>query len=178
MQIHHDLHHQGYVTGLNNALAALEKARTSGDFAAVQQLSRLVAFHGGGHYNHTVFWNNMAPAGGGGGGEPGGDLRRQIERDFGNVDAFKKHFSAAATAVEGNGWGVLAWHPGLETLLVETMMNQQNLTVIGSRPVLLLDVWEHAYYLKYQNRRAAYVEAWWNVVNWADVATRLAEAQR
>lgn len=178
MRLHHDRHHQAYVDGLNRALEGLAKARETGDFAAVQQLSRLVAFHGGGHYNHTVFWNIMAPSGRGGGGEPQGTLREQIEKDFGSFDAFKKHFSAASVAVEGNGWGVLAWHPGLGALLVETMMNQQNLTIIGSYPILMLDVWEHAYYLKYQNRRADYVAAWWNVVNWEAVAQRFEEGKR
>lgn len=178
MRLHHDRHHQAYVDGLNRALEGLAKARETGDFAAVQQLSRLVAFHGGGHYNHTVFWNVMAPPGRGGGGEPSGPLREQIEKDFGSVEAFKKHFGAASVAVEGNGWGVLAWHPGLGALVVETMMNQQNLTIIGSYPLLMLDVWEHAYYLKYQNRRADYVAAWWNVVNWEAVAQRFEEGKR
>lgn len=178
MQIHHDLHHKAYVDGLNKALEGLAKARETGDFAAVQQLSRLVAFHGGGHSNHAIFWNNMAAAGKGGGGEPGGDLATAIRKDFGDFAKFKAHFSAAATAVEGNGWGVLAWQPTLGSLTVQTMMNQQNLTILGSAPLLLLDVWEHAYYLKYQNKRAAYVEAWWNVVNWKDVESRFAKATR
>ncbi len=176
MTIHHGKHHQAYVDGLNKAEEGLMKARESGDFAAVQQLSRLVAFHGGGHANHTIFWNNLAPAGKGGGGEPSGDLAEAINRDFGGFDKFKKHFSAAATAVEGNGWGVLAWHPLLGKLYIETMMNQQNLTVIGSIPLLMLDVWEHAYYLKYQNKRADYVNAFWNVANWKDAERRFAEA--
>jgi Fe-Mn family superoxide dismutase len=178
MRIHHDKHHQAYVDGLNKAVDGLAKARETGDFAAVQQLSRLVAFHGGGHYNHSVFWNVMAPNGHGGGGEPSGALRAQIEKDFGSFDAFKKHFSAASVAVEGSGWGVLAWHHAADALTIQTMMNQQNLTVIGSYPVLMLDVWEHAYYLKYQNRRADYVAAFWNVVNWEAVAQRLEEGKR
>ncbi|MCK6455405.1 MAG: superoxide dismutase [Phycisphaerae bacterium] len=178
MQIHHDLHHKAYVDGLNKALEGLAKARESNDFAAVQQLSRLVAFHGGGHSNHTIFWNNMAPAGKGGGGEPTGDLAAAIRKDFGDFAKFKAHFSAASTAVEGNGWGVLAWQPALGSLTIQTMMNQQNLTILGSIPLLLLDVWEHAYYLKYQNKRAAYVEAWWNVVNWKDVEARFAKASK
>lgn len=177
MRIHHDRHHAGYVNGLNAALEKLAQARESGDFSAVQQLERLVAFHGGGHYNHTIFWQIMAPPGAGGGGEPDGALREQIEKDFGSFEAFKKHFSAAANAVEGSGWGVLAWHPAAEQLLILTMMNQQNLTIIGSQPILMIDVWEHAYYLKYQNRRADYIEAWWNVVNWPKVAELLEAAK-
>jgi len=174
MRIHHDKHHAAYVTGLNGALDKLAAARESGDLAAVQQLSRLVAFHGGGHTNHTVFWGIMGPNGG---GEPSGGLAGQIDKDFGGFDAFKAHFTAASVAVEGSGWGVLAWHPQLEALTVQTMMNQQNLTVLGSQPILMLDVWEHAYYLQYQNRRPDYVKAWWNVINWAAVAKRLADAQ-
>jgi len=178
MRIHHDKHHQAYVDGLNKALEGLAKARETGDFAAVQQLSRLVAFHGGGHYNHSVFWTIMAPPGRGGGGEPTGALREQIEKDFGSFDAFKKHFSAASVAVEGSGWGVLAWHHAAGALTIQTMMNQQNLTILGSYPILMLDVWEHAYYLKYQNRRADYVAAFWNVINWEAVAQRLEEGKR
>jgi Fe-Mn family superoxide dismutase len=178
MQIHHDLHHKAYVDGLNKALDGLAKARESGDFAAVQQLSRLVAFHGGGHANHTIFWQNMAPPNKGGGGEPSGELAAAIKRDFGDFAKFKAHFSAAAAAVEGNGWGVLVWHPLLQRLTVQTMMNQQNLTILGSTPLLMIDVWEHAYYLKYQNKRPAYVEAWWNVVNWKDAEQRFAQATK
>ena len=173
MRIHHDKHHAAYITGLNGALAKLAAARESGDFAAVQQLSRLVAFHGGGHTNHTLFWEIMGPNGG---GSPTGDLAKQINKDFGSFDAFQKQFSAASVAVEGSGWGVLAWHPELEALTVQTMMNQQNLTILGSDPILMLDVWEHAYYLKYQNARADYVKAWWNTINWDAVAKRLAGA--
>jgi Fe-Mn family superoxide dismutase len=176
MHLHHDKHHQGYVDGLNKAEEGLAKARQSGDYAAVQQLERLLAFHGSGHFNHSIFWKNMAPPGKGGGGQPSGGLADRIKQDFGSFDQFKAQFSAAAVAVEGNGWAVLAWHPLARRLYVQTAMNHQDLTVLGSIPLLLLDVWEHAYYLKYQNKRAAYVEAWWNVVNWADVADGLKRA--
>jgi len=178
MRIHHDKHHQGYVNGLNAALGKLAGARQSGDFADVQQLSRLLAFHGGGHANHTLFWQNMAPPGRGGGGEPTGRIAEQIAKDFGDLARFQAHFSAAAAAVEGSGWAVLGWHPLLGRLLVQTMMNQQNLTVLGTVPLLVLDVWEHAYYLKYQNRRGDYVKAWWNVVNWQDAEGRFQHATR
>lgn len=177
MRIHHDKHHAGYVKGLNAAEEGLAAARQSGDFKAVQQLSRLVAFHGGGHSNHTIFWQNLAPPNSGGGGEPGGKLAEQIQADFGDFDKFRAHFTAASAAVEGSGWGVLSWHPNFGKLHVQTMMNQQNLTVLGSVPLLLLDVWEHAYYLKYQNRRPDYIEAWWNVVNWSDVQARFDKAK-
>ena len=175
MRIHHDRHHAGYVRKLNAALEALQMARTTGNFGNVQALSRSVAFNGGGHYNHTVFWQNMGPVGNVQ-GTPTGALATSIERDFGSLDGLKAHFSAAARSVEGSGWAVLGWHAGLERLLVLTVMNQQDMTVLGTEPLLMLDVWEHAYYLKYQNRRGDYVGAWWNVVNWENVEKRFEAA--
>ena len=173
MRLHHDMHHKAYVDGLNAAEEKLAKARETGDFSAVQAVQRALAFHGSGHFNHCVFWENMGPKGG---GTPSGDLGTRITKDFGGFDKFRAHFSQAAVTVEGNGWGVLAWHPMAGRLLVLASMNHQNQGVHGSVPLLMLDVWEHAYYLKYQNKRAAYVEAWWNVVNWNDVAMRFEKA--
>jgi Fe-Mn family superoxide dismutase len=172
MQLHHDVHHQGYVNGLNAAEEKLAAARKAGDFAAIKAISRDAAFHGSGHFLHAIFWPNMAPPGEGGGGSPDGNLAKQIENDFGSTDALIAHFSAAANAVEGSGWGLLVWQPQGGHLEVLQAEKHQNLTQWGVVPLLVLDVWEHAYYLKYQNRRAAYVEAWWNVVNWGDVAAR------
>jgi Fe-Mn family superoxide dismutase len=177
MHLHHDIHHKAYVDGLNNAEKKLAEARAAGDYALVKHWSREAAFHGSGHFMHALFWPNMAPAGKGGGGEPTGALAEQIKKDFGSFDAFKKHYSAAAVAVEGSGWAVLAWQPQGNQLVILQSEKHQQLTQWGVVPLLVLDVWEHAYYLKYQNKRAAYVEAWWNVVNWADVAARLAKAR-
>ncbi len=174
MRLHHDKHHLAYVNGANKALEELEKARSSGDFALVKHWERELAFHGSGHINHVIFWENMSPNGG---GEPTGDLANQIEKDFGSFAQFKAHFSAAAKAVEGSGWAILGWDKVGGHLLVYTAENHQNQTVRGVAPLLLLDVWEHAYYLKYQNNRGAYVDAWWNVVNWEDVAKRFAETK-
>lgn len=176
MTIHHDKHHAAYTKGLNTALKQMADARESGDFGNIQQLSRLLAFHAGGYFNHIVFWNNMAPAGKGVGGEPSGKLAQQIQTDFGSFAKFQTHFSAAAAAVEGNGWGVLGYHPTLKRTVIMTMMNQQDLFTMGTVPLLMCDVWEHAYYLKYQNRRPDYIKAWWNVVNWPDVEKRLSAA--
>lgn len=173
MKLHHDIHHKGYVDGLNGAEAKLAAMRDSGDYAAVQAVQRAVAFHGSGHFNHVIFWENMGPKGG---GTPGGDLSAQIDKDFGSFDKFRAHFSAASATVEGNGWGVLAWHPVAGHLVVLASMNHQNQGIHGAVPILMLDVWEHAYYLKYQNKRPAYVEAWWNVVNWENVAQRFDQA--
>jgi Fe-Mn family superoxide dismutase len=177
MRLHHDKHHLAYVNGLNKAEEMLEAARASGDFAMVKHWSREAAFHGSGHFLHSIFWPNMAAAGSGGGGQPSGDLASQITSDFGSFEAFKKHFSAAANAVEGSGWALLVWEPQAGHLAVLQSEKHQNLTQWGVTPLLVLDVWEHAYYLKYQNNRGAYVEAWWNVVNWSDVAARLKAAR-
>lgn len=178
MKIHHDLHHAGYTKGLNAALAKLAEIRSTGDYSNIQQLSRLLAFHAGGYFNHIVFWNNMAPADKGGGGNPDGSLADHLKREFGTVDKFREHFSAATNAVEGSGWGVLGYHPALKRLVIMTMMNQQDLATVGLVPLLMCDVWEHAYYLKYQNKRADYVKAWWNVVNWKNVGMRFDAAMK
>lgn len=177
MRLHHDKHHLGYVNGLNKAEEKLAEARAAGDFAMVKHWSREAAFHGSGHFLHAIFWPNMAPAGNGGGGAPSGALAEQINKDFGSVEAFKAHYSAAANAVEGSGWALLVWQPVGEKLEVLQSEKHHNLTQWGVVPLLVLDVWEHAYYLKYQNNRGAYVEAFWNVVNWSDVAERFKAAR-
>ena len=175
MRLHHDKHHQGYVDGANAALDALEDARESGDYGTVKKLSRDLAFNASGHLLHSVFWPNMAPESET--GEPGGKLASQLEKDFGGVEQFRDHFSAAAGGVEGSGWGILAWEPQAEHLLVLQAEKHQNLTAQGVTPILVLDVWEHAYYLNYQNNRGQYVKNWWNVVNWNDVSERLRKAR-
>lgn len=178
MQLHHDKHHLGYVNGLNKAEEELAKARQSGDFALIQHWSRQAAFHGGGHWLHSMFWKVMAPAGKGGGGEPTGDLLSAINESFGSFDAFKKQLTAAANAVEGSGWGLLHYRTDDRRLIILQAENQQKLSSWGSTPILGVDVWEHAYYLKYQNRRADYVNAWWNVVNWAQVEQNMRSLMR
>ncbi|MCX8197622.1 MAG: superoxide dismutase [Candidatus Micrarchaeota archaeon] len=176
MRLHHSKHHAAYVAGLNSALKKLEEARSKGDFSSVQALSKLLAFHGSGHTMHTIFWSIMCPPSES--KEPkGGELYAQIVKDFGSFEGFKKHFSEAAKAVEGNGWAILAYEPIGKRLMVLQAENHQKLTVQGSVPLLVLDVWEHAYYLKHQNNRAAYVDAWWNVVNWKEVERRFAAAK-
>ena len=172
LEFHHDKHHKAYVDGLNTAMAKLDEARKSGDMALVQHWERLVAFHGAGHQNHVQYWENMAPAGKGGGGEPTGSLGEQIKKDFGSFEAFKKELTAATVSVEASGWGLLAWDPLGKRLVTLALMNHQNSSFVGAVPLLICDAWEHAYYLKYQNRRADYVAAWWNVVNWANAQKR------
>jgi Fe-Mn family superoxide dismutase len=175
MKLHHDKHHAGYVAGFNNALKKLEEARKSGDFALVKHWSREAAFNGSGHFLHEMFWTNMSPKGG---GEPAGKLREAIERDFGSYEAFKNQFIAASGAVEGSGWGILGYHKEGRQLMVVQAEKHQNLTVQGIIPLLVLDVWEHAYYLHYQNKRADYVKAFFNVINWDDVARRYTETAK
>lgn len=172
MQLHHDLHHKAYVDGLNKAEEMLAAARAAGDFGLVKHWEREAAFHGSGHLLHSIFWRNMAPTGDGGGGEPDGVLREAIDRDFGGFEAFRGQFSAAAVQVEGSGWAILAYRPADGKLVVLTAEKHQNLTQWGVVPLLVLDVWEHAYYLKYQNRRAEYVGNFFDIVDWSDVAAR------
>ncbi len=178
MQIHHDKHHLAYVNGLNKAEEELAKARASGDFSLIQHWSRQAAFHGGGHWLHSMFWKVMAPAERGGGGEPAGELAAAIAESFGSFDAFKKQMSAAASSVEGSGWALLHYRRDDQRLIVLQAENQQKGSSWGSTPILGIDVWEHAYYLKYQNRRPDYISAWWNVVNWGQVEMNLNSAYK
>jgi len=175
MRLHHDKHHQGYVDGLNSAEKDLAEARESGNFDDIRHYERLVAFHGAGHFNHSIFWNNLCPAEDS--ETPSGDLADRIEHDFGSFENFKDQFSAAANAVEGSGWGMLVWSPGGEHLTTLGVENHQKQLFGTAIPVLVLDVWEHAYYLKYQNERGEYVENFWNIVDWDNVAENLGNAQ-
>ncbi|WP_369688948.1 Fe-Mn family superoxide dismutase [Bacillus sp. FJAT-26390] len=175
MQLHHRIHHQSYVDGLNNAELQLQTARNTGNFDLVKHWERELAFHGAGHYLHTLFWYVMSPYGE---GEAMGSLSNQLRNDFGSFAAFKKQFSEAAAKVEGSGWAVLVWSPRsrrLEILTAEKHQNQSQWDVI---PLLPLDVWEHAYYLKHQNKRPDYVQDWWNVVHWSYVNERFEEARK
>ncbi len=178
MRIHHDRHHAGYVRGLNRAMAELARIRSGqGDASLLAHWQRQLSFHGGGHANHTLFWFGMAPAGEGGGGRPTGALRAAIDRAFGDHDAFERHFQAAAGSVEGSGWGWLCYEPISGGLVISQMLNQQDLLFPGAVPLLGVDVWEHAYYLKYQNRRSDYVAAFLRVVNWPEIARRYERAR-
>jgi Fe-Mn family superoxide dismutase len=173
VKLHHDMHHKAYVDGLNNAETKLQEAREKGDYALIKHWEREYAFHGAGHILHTLFWQNMKPNGG---GDASGQIKDQINKDFGSYENFKKQFSAAAVAVEGSGWTVLCWNKMFQKLVILQVEKHQNLTQWEVCPLLIVDVWEHAYYLKYQNKRAGFVEAWWNLVNWDDVNNRFASA--
>ena len=175
MKLHHQKHHQSYVDGLNKAEINLEKARQTGDFSLVKHWSRELAFHGSGHYLHTIFWNNMSPKGG---GKPGNLLLKEIERYFGRFELFKKQFTEAAKAVEGVGWAILVWSPRSRHLEILQSERHMILTQWDTIPLLVLDVWEHAYYLQYKNNKAEYVDNWWNLINWRDVEDRFVKARQ
>ncbi|MCL2315715.1 MAG: superoxide dismutase, partial [Actinomycetia bacterium] len=171
MQLHHDKHHKAYVDGANLALDKLAEAQASGDFGAINKLEKDLAFNLGGHVNHAVFWTIMAPKAG---GEPDGELAAAIAEYFGSFAAFKAQFQQASLGIQGSGWGVLAWDVLGKRLNTLQMSDQQNNVPLGQIPVLQLDMWEHAFYLQYKNVKADYVTAWWNVVNWPEVARRFA----
>ena len=173
MKLHHDKHHRSYVEGLNKAELNLKKARDNNDFSLIKHWSRELAFHGSGHYLHTIFWKNMIPKGG---GSPQGHLKQEIDNYFGSFDKFKKQFSEAAKQVEGVGWAILVWSPRARHLEILQSERHMLLTQWDTIPLLVLDVWEHAYYLQYKNNRASYVDNWWNLVNWNDVELRFDKA--
>lgn len=170
MKLHHDIHHLGYVKGLNNAEAKFAEAREKGDFSLIKHWEREAAFHGAGHFLHSIFWENMKPQGG---GAPTGALADALSSRFGTFEKFSQHFLAAGGAVEGSGWVLLVRNDTTRALEILTAEKHQNLTQWVVTPILVCDVWEHAYYLKYQNRRADYLKAFMNVINWDDVASRL-----
>ncbi|HET7398829.1 MAG TPA: superoxide dismutase [Intrasporangium sp.] len=174
MELHHSKHHKAYVDGANAAVAKLEEMRSSGDFAAINGVEKNLAFHLGGHTNHSVFWLNMSPDGG---GSPEGEVAAAIDEFFGGFDKFQAQFNANANAIQGSGWSILAWDTVGERLNVMQLFDQQGNIPVGQIPLLQLDMWEHAFYLQYENVKADYVNAWWNVVNWPDVADRLARAR-
>jgi superoxide dismutase, Fe-Mn family len=164
LKLHHDKHHAGYVKKLNAALSKLEQARKNGDFSSVQAISNDLAFNGSGHILHTLFWNSMKP--GGNNDEMPSGLQSAFEESFGSVESGKKHFSEATKAVEASGWGVLAYEPFSQKLIILQSEKHQNLTFWSAIPLMVCDVWEHAYYLKYQNNRGQWVDNFMKLANW------------
>lgn len=173
MELHHGRHHAAYVTGCNTVTDELAAARAAGEFGSLPGLERKLAFNVAGHVLHTMFWKNLSPDGG---GEPDGTLAAAIDEHFGSFGAFRAQMSAAAVSVMGSGWGALCWEPLGQRLHVAQLYDHQDDLVPGAQPLLVIDAWEHAYYLQYQNRRADFVEAIWNVVSWSDVADRFRAA--
>jgi Fe-Mn family superoxide dismutase len=174
LELHHGKHHAAYVTGANKVQQQLADARANNDYDAINQLQKNLAFHLSGHVLHSLFWKNMSPDGG---GEPDGELGAAISENFGGFDACKAQLSAAAENVQGSGWGALSWDPVGQDLIVEQVYDHQGNVGQGGPPILVLDMWEHAYYLQYENRKAEWVQAFWEVVNWPDVADRFGKAR-
>ncbi len=172
MKLHHDIHHASYVKGLNTATKKVAEAMDSGDYSLIKHWERELAFHGSGHFLHSIFWNNMGTAQ----GKRSQELDQYINKSFGSFDKFRELFTHSATAVEGSGWGILAYQTGADRLVVLQAEKHQNLTQWVTVPILVCDVWEHAYYLKYQNKRGDYVKAFMEVVNWDAVSQNLDRA--
>lgn len=167
--IHHDKHFAAYVAGLNETVEKLAKARETGDFAAIKALSRDLAFNGSGVVLHWIYFDTIGPHAG---GAPTGKIADVIKKDFGSYESFWKQFSAASKAVEASGWGILAWEPFSKRLVIMQAEKHQNLTSWGAMPLMVCDVWEHAYYLKYQNRRPEYVDNFAKIIDWKKVEDR------
>jgi len=175
MELHHSKHHAAYVAGVNGALDALAEARDKNDFGAINKLQKDLAFHLGGHINHSIFWKNLTPESE---GRPEGELASAIDEFFGSFEKFQAHFNATALGIQGSGWAFLAWDSLGEKLIIEQLYDQQGNVAAATIPLLMLDMWEHAFYLDYQNVKGDYVKAFWNIISWADVATRFEAARK
>jgi Fe-Mn family superoxide dismutase len=174
LELHHDKHHATYVKGSNTALEKLGEARERGSFDTINQLQKNLAFNLSGHVLHSLFWQNMSPEGG---DKPDGELAAAIDESFGSFEGFRSQLSEAALNVQGSGWGALTWEPVAQLLIVEQVYDHQSNVGQGAPPLLVLDMWEHAYYLQYRNVKADWVDAFWNIVNWPDVAARFENAR-
>jgi Fe-Mn family superoxide dismutase len=173
LTLHHTKHHNAYVTGANALLEKFDKARKEGADIDMKAAAKELSFHVGGFRLHNLFWENLAPAGKGGGGAPKGELAKAIDTEFGSFDRFKKEFTAAAAGAEGSGWAVLTYCKGTGRPLI-MQIEKHNVNLIpGFAILMVVDVWEHAYYLDYKNDRGKFIEAFWNIVNWDAVNARL-----
>lgn len=174
LELHHDKHHATYVKGANTALEKLGESRETGSFDTINQLQKNLAFNLSGHVLHSLFWKNMSPDGG---DKPDGVLAAAIDEWFGSFEGFRSQLTEAALNVQGSGWGALTWEPLGQRLIVEQVYDHQSNVGQGAPPLLVLDMWEHAYYLQFKNVKADWVESFWNIVNWSDVATRFDTAR-
>ena len=175
MELHHDKHHAAYVKGANDTLDKLDEAREKEDFTRIGALEKSLAFNLSGHVLHSLFWQNMTPKGG---GEPDGDLGEAITRDFGSFAKMKRQLNEASSTIMGSGWGALVWEPLAGKLVTTQIYDHQSNHAQGGVPILVIDAWEHAYYLQYQNKKTDFFQAVWNVWNWDDVAARFEAARR
>ena len=169
MDLHHSKHHAAYVAGANTAREQMEEARAKSEFGAINKLQKDLAFHLSGHVNHSIFWKNLAPTNN---DRPEGELSAAINEFFGSFEAFQAHFNASAMGIQGSGWAFLAWDSVGERLIIEQLYDQQSNVAMASIPLLMLDMWEHAFYLDYQNVKGDYVKAFWSIINWSDVQSR------
>ncbi len=174
MELHHSKHHATYVKGTNSAFDDLAEARDQKELGHVNLFEKNLAFNLAGHVNHSVFWTNMSPDGG---DRPDGELGAAIDEQFGSFDAFRAHFKAVALGIQGSGWSILAWESLGQRLVICQLYDHQGNLPAGLAPLLLLDMWEHAFYLQYRNVKADYVDAFWNIVDWGDVAGRFEAAR-
>src|SRR5215471_8892503 len=173
MELHHGKHHAAYVKNSNEVLDKLDQARQKEDFSRVSALERTLAFNLSGHILHSILWQNMAPKGG---GVPSGEFASAIQTDFGNFERFRKQLSEVAATIMGSGWAALVWEPiGKRLLITQIYDHQSNLAQAGV-PLMVIDAWEHAYYLQYENRKTEFFEAVWQLWNWQDIAARYASA--
>ena len=169
IELHHDKHHAAYVTGANDATDALAEARSKNDFAKVAQLEKALAFHTSGHVLHALFWQNLTPKGG---DKPTGALAQEIDASFGSFDAFKAQLTAASMTIMGSGWAALAWEPVAKRLVTTQIYDHQSNIAQGGVPLMVIDAWEHAFYLQYGPDKKSFFEAVWNIWNWQDVSAR------
>ena len=174
MELHHQKHHGGYVTNANTTLEKMAEARSKEDFTSIAALEKALAFNVSGHVLHSTFWQNLGPKMG---GEPGGELAEQIKKDFGSFALFKKQMNKCAETVMGSGWGALVWEPLAQRLLTIQVYDHQSNITQGGIPLMVLDAWEHAWYLQYENRKTDFFEAAWNLWNRQDITTRFDEAR-
>lgn len=175
MELHHDKHHATYVKNANDVLDQFDEVRAKGDLTKIASLEKALAFNLSGHILHSILWMNMMPKGG---GQPEGELRAAIDRDFGGFEPFKKQLNQVASSIMGSGWGALVWEPvGGRLLTTQIYDHQSNLSQAGV-PLMVIDAWEHAYYLQYKTQKTAFFDAMWNVWNWRDIAKRFEAARR
>lgn len=175
MELHHSKHHAAYVAGANQALEQMAEARDSGNFANLPKLEKDLAFHLGGHTNHSIFWKNMGPNAQ---DLPSGELAAAIQEFFGDYDKFVAQFNAAALSIQGSGWALLSWDAVGSRLNINQLYDQQGNVSVLTTPLLMIDMWEHAFYLDYKNVKGDYVKAFWKIVNWADVEMRFDAANK
>ena len=173
-ELHYTKHHQTYVNSLNQVLEQLAEAREKESFGSLPGLEKTLAFNLGGHVNHSIWWPSLSPDGG---DKPDGELAAAIDEFFGSFDAFQKQFTANATSIQGSGWSILAWDTLGQRLNLFQLYDQQGNIPAAQVPIVLIDMWEHAFYLDYKNVKPDYVKAWWNIVNWADAQRRFAAAR-